>query len=103
MPSPKLSIIIVGAGVAGLSTAIALRRNGNDVTVLERHASCQALGAPLRLHPNGTRVLIEYGMEDVMSRRDLGAGNKTSFNRYSDGKVLMSSTSSRSREVYGAP
>jgi salicylate hydroxylase len=33
--SVKLQIAVVGAGVGGLSTAIALRRDGHDVTVFE--------------------------------------------------------------------
>lgn len=32
-----MNIIIVGAGVSGLTAGISLLRNGNDVTILERN------------------------------------------------------------------
>jgi salicylate hydroxylase len=67
---PQFRIIIVGAGIAGLSTAIAFNRKGHDVTVVERHPGCQALGGPVGLSANATRVLIAYGMEDIMSKKN---------------------------------
>ena len=33
---PSCNVLIVGAGLAGLATAIAIRRTGHQVTVLER-------------------------------------------------------------------
>jgi 2-polyprenyl-6-methoxyphenol hydroxylase-like FAD-dependent oxidoreductase len=44
--------LVVGAGIGGLAAAIALRRIGWDVRVLERAASPRELGFALALAPN---------------------------------------------------
>ena len=49
--------IIIGAGVAGLVAAIALRRAGHDVLILERSAFGSEVGAAINLSPNALFVL----------------------------------------------
>ena len=50
-------ILIVGGGIAGLTTAIALRHRGFAPELVERSASWRALGAGIVLQPNAMRVL----------------------------------------------
>jgi 2-polyprenyl-6-methoxyphenol hydroxylase-like FAD-dependent oxidoreductase len=56
-------VVIVGAGVGGLCAAIALRRFGLGVVVLERAAELREVGAGVLLWPNAMRVLrrLEVG------------------------------------------
>jgi 2-polyprenyl-6-methoxyphenol hydroxylase-like FAD-dependent oxidoreductase len=50
-------ILIVGGGIAGLTTAIALRQRGFAPELVERSGSWRALGAGIVLQPNAMRVL----------------------------------------------
>lgn len=45
-----LNVLIIGAGIIGLSTAINLRRRNHTITVLERHPTVQALGGSVGLY-----------------------------------------------------
>ena len=56
-------VVIVGAGVGGLSAAIALRRCGLGVVVLEQAAELREVGAGVLLWPDAIRVLrrLEVG------------------------------------------
>mgnify|MGYP000273501861 CR=1 FL=1 len=58
------SVAIVGAGVAGLVSALAFARKGVASTVVERTATLQATGAGLQLSPNATYVLGRLGLTD---------------------------------------
>src|SRR5699024_3984800 len=53
--------IIVGAGIAGLSTAITIKMIGYDVTVLERSRN-PADGAGITIQSQGINVLQELGV-----------------------------------------
>ncbi|KAJ5806696.1 hypothetical protein N7474_010288, partial [Penicillium riverlandense] len=59
-----LRVIIIGAGVAGLTTAVSLRRAGHEVKILERSTFAAEVGAALNLAPNGTRMLRELGFDE---------------------------------------
>lgn len=60
-----MRVIISGAGIAGLTTAAALVRDGHDVTVLERRRDTAA-GAGITLWPNALAALDEIGLGDAV-------------------------------------
>ena len=57
-----------GAGIGGLTAAVALRRRGWDVTVLERAPALYPLGAGLGLGPNALHALDAIGLGDDVRR-----------------------------------
>ncbi|WP_158886338.1 FAD-dependent monooxygenase [Amycolatopsis anabasis] len=54
--------VVVGGGIGGLSAAIGLRKAGWRVTVLERAAAFEEIGAGISLWPNALRALDELGV-----------------------------------------
>ncbi len=57
------SITILGAGIGGLTAAIALARRGARVTVLERAAKISEVGAGIQITPNATAVFAALDLE----------------------------------------
>lgn len=64
--------IIIGAGIAGLTAAIALQRRGFDIQVYESASELQPIGAGIWIAPNGMAVLqrIDSRLDDDV--RDAG-------------------------------
>lgn len=60
MPAGK--VIIAGAGVAGLTAALAFARHGFNVEVFERSPKLEEVGAGLQLSPNATHILGHLGV-----------------------------------------
>ncbi|OOF91770.1 hypothetical protein ASPCADRAFT_9189 [Aspergillus carbonarius ITEM 5010] len=66
MPSrtdTPLDIAIIGAGLGGLSAAVALRRQGHRITVYERYDFAGEVGASLSAASNGSRFLEQWGVD----------------------------------------
>ena len=59
------SAVVAGGGIGGLAAAIALRKAGLAVTVLERSQELQPIGAGLSIWPNGVRALRALGLGEL--------------------------------------
>ncbi|KAI1752446.1 FAD/NAD(P)-binding domain-containing protein [Xylaria castorea] len=62
-PPQPLTAAIVGAGIAGLSAGIALRRAGFQVQVFERSQFKNEIGAAITMPPNATEILRQWGFD----------------------------------------
>nr|WP_308129286.1 FAD-dependent monooxygenase [Actinoplanes polyasparticus] len=77
--------VVVGGGIGGLSAAVGLGRAGWDVTVLERVAVFQPVGAGLVLQANGMRCLDALGLGDAVraqGRPDMSGGARRADGRW---------------------
>jgi 2-polyprenyl-6-methoxyphenol hydroxylase-like FAD-dependent oxidoreductase len=86
MPAPRPRVVVVGAGIGGLTTAIALSRVGCDVLVVERARTLAAVGAGISLWPSGLAALAEIGLEGAVLAR--GAEFASLAIRTSAGAIL---------------
>jgi salicylate hydroxylase len=68
MSSPAIRIVIVGAGVGGLTLALLLRRQGITAEVLEQASELHEVGAGIALASNATRVLHHLGLGEDLAR-----------------------------------
>jgi salicylate hydroxylase len=59
-------ILIAGAGIGGLTAALALLRQGHEVLVCEQAAELREVGAGLQLSPNALRALYQLGLEQPL-------------------------------------
>ena len=59
---PPLHILIVGAGIGGLTAAIALRQQGHHVDIYEQSRLAQETGAAIHLAPNANGLLRRFGL-----------------------------------------
>ena len=66
-PRSLTRALIAGAGIAGLTLALALARRNIDSLVFERAAKLEAFGAGLQLSPNATRALARLGLLDAVA------------------------------------
>lgn len=63
----RVSVAVIGAGIGGLTLAIALRRRGIAAEVYEQAPRLTTAGAAVALSANGTRVLAKFGLGDALA------------------------------------
>ncbi|WP_232383073.1 FAD-dependent oxidoreductase [Actinomadura violacea] len=64
--TPDRTALVIGGGIAGPVTALALRKAGIDATVYETHPAEQDGGAALTVAPNGLNALEVIGAADAV-------------------------------------
>src|SRR6187402_1124645 len=99
----RLRVIICGAGLGGLGAAIALKRKGHEVVVLEGASQLSEIGAGIQIPPNSTRILDAYGLGEKLQQW-VERPKNIALKRYATGQILgMTPLHPRLTKTYGYP
>jgi 2-polyprenyl-6-methoxyphenol hydroxylase-like FAD-dependent oxidoreductase len=93
-------ILVIGAGITGLATAVALQRRGHDVAVIEERTDTSS-GAGISIWPNALAALDEIGLGDAV--REAGGRVTAGALRWRDGAWLRHPTPQRLVKALGEP
>jgi 2-polyprenyl-6-methoxyphenol hydroxylase-like FAD-dependent oxidoreductase len=93
-------IVVVGAGIAGLATAVALQRLSHRVAILEQRTDTTS-GAGISIWPNALAALDEIGLGDAV--RASGGRVSAGAMRWRDGSWLRHPSPERITRALGEP
>ena len=93
-------ILVIGAGISGLATAVALQRRGHKVTVIEERTDTSS-GAGISIWPNALAALDEIGLGDAV--RAAGGRVTAGALRWRDGAWLRHPAEERLVKALGEP
>jgi 2-polyprenyl-6-methoxyphenol hydroxylase-like FAD-dependent oxidoreductase len=75
-------VIVVGAGIGGLTLGIALHQAGIPCRIFESVADLRAVGVGINLLPHATKELAALGLEDALAKVAIKTADATFFNRF---------------------
>jgi len=101
-PTCLKKVGIIGAGPAGLATAIALKKQGIEVHIYERAKAFRPIGAGLTLSPNGLRSLAALA-PDIVEQLKLQGSQIKRFKVRTSRRGLPIITQSITGEEYDQP
>jgi salicylate hydroxylase len=94
---------VAGAGIAGLTAALALARNGFRVTVLEQADRLEETGAGIQLSPNAARTLINLGLGDRLRPHVVVAEALRVLDAGTGREIVRMPLGAVAEQRYGAP
>ncbi|KAJ6010973.1 hypothetical protein N7451_002385 [Penicillium sp. IBT 35674x] len=99
----RLRVIIVGAGLSGIATAISSALSGHSVQVIEQAKELAEVGAGLQITPNASKLLQYWKLPDSMWEA-AAEPTKLTVHRYSGQVLAHDPTFNKSiRAKYDAP
>ena len=98
-----LKAVIVGTGIAGLGTAIALKDKGHIVTVVESTSQLQPIGGIITIQANASRVLDSWGVYEALLMICAATLFAPCARRYKDGEFLIKRPPELYKNEYGYP
>jgi 2-polyprenyl-6-methoxyphenol hydroxylase-like FAD-dependent oxidoreductase len=98
-----LSVIIVGGGIGGMATAVALSRLGIKIILLEQSAEIGEIGAGTQMGPNAFAALDALGVGDAARRRAVLAERLVMMDAVDGQEVGTIPVGARFRERFGNP
>ncbi|MBA3870794.1 MAG: FAD-dependent monooxygenase [Anaerolineae bacterium] len=96
-----MKAIIIGAGIGGLSTAIALRNAGVEVVIYEQASVIREVGAGLSLWPNATKALEKLGLGAALKQISVPQADGGIHDWH--GKIISAASTEFIEREFGAP
>jgi 2-polyprenyl-6-methoxyphenol hydroxylase-like FAD-dependent oxidoreductase len=97
------TIVIAGAGIGGLTTALALTRAGFRTVILEQARRLEEAGAGIQLSPNAARVLIDLGLADRLRPLVVAPAALRVVKGASGADIVRVPLGAAAEQRYGAP
>ncbi|MBR0715138.1 FAD-dependent monooxygenase [Bradyrhizobium liaoningense] len=97
------TIFIAGAGIGGLTAALALAAKGFRVVVLEKAERLEEVGAGLQLSPNASRILVGLGLSERLRLRAVTPEAVSIMSARAGGELLRLPLGEAAALAAGAP
>jgi salicylate hydroxylase len=97
------TVFVAGAGIGGLTAALALAAQGFRVVILEKTERLEQAGAGLQLSPNASRVLIDLGLQERLAARAITPDAISLMTARSGGEVVRMPLGEAAEVRAGAP
>lgn len=98
-----MTVLIAGAGIAGLAAAVALGRRGVHVRVLEKRAALSEAGAGIQIGPNGIKALAALGLREAITPFTFQPERIAIFQARSGVRLTAIELADTATRRYGAP
>ena len=96
-------IVVVGAGIGGLTAALTLSRIGCRVTLIDRSAALTEVGAGLQVSPNASRILIDQDLGPALKQAAVYPDAIHVYSTQAGGQVASLPLGASFAARYGAP
>jgi len=97
------TVIVAGAGIGGLTAALAIARHGLHVTVFDQVQRLEEIGAGIQLSPNASRILIALGLGEQLRRHVVAPEELRIMNARTARVLARAPLGAVAEKRYGAP
>jgi 2-polyprenyl-6-methoxyphenol hydroxylase-like FAD-dependent oxidoreductase len=97
------TVIVAGAGIGGLTAALAIARHGLHVTVFDQAQRLEEIGAGIQLSPNASRILIALGLGEQLRRHVVAPEELRIMNARTARVLARAPLGAVAEKRYGAP
>jgi len=101
--APSRSVMIAGAGIGGLTAALAIAQHGFGVALFDLAVKLEEIGTGIQLSPNASRILIGLGLGKQLQRHVVAPEELRILDARTARVLVRAPLGASAEQRYGAP